>query len=147
MKIVFLDVDGVLNGHEWCHTGEGTRIKEVPARHLHLLLEKSKAKVVLISSWRAWVNHGHMTPNGFSKVLLSHGVRADVIDALGPKDPNLDHAPDRSEKINQWIEKHKPDNYVVLDDLKLSVANLIRPNPGVGLEPRHITEALKFLRA
>lgn len=35
---------------------------------------------------------------------------------------------------------------MVLDDLKLGVANLIRPNPGVGLAPRHITE-LKFLRA
>jgi hypothetical protein len=111
-----------------------------------LLLQKSGAKVVLISSWRGWVNHGHMTPTGFSKVLLSHGVEADVVDALGPKNPDLSHADDRTAKILKWIEEHKLVRYVVLDDLPLGVDNLIRPNAGVGLEPRHITEALEFLR-
>lgn len=146
MKIVFLDIDGVLNGHEWCHTKEGPRIKETPARHLHLLLKMSDAKVVLISSWRSWVNHGHMTPKGFEKVLLSHGIKADVIDALGKKDPELDHAEDRAGKIVEWLAGHHTESHVILDDLPLGLPNLIRPNPSIGLEPYHITKALEILR-
>jgi len=34
-----------------------------------------------------------------------------------------------------------------LDDLHLKVPNLIRPNPGNGLVPRHISEVLEILRA
>jgi hypothetical protein len=144
-KIIFLDIDGVLNGHEWCHTKEGPRIFPEPARYLHILLQRSGAKVVLISSWRSWIVRGFMTPKGFSRVLLSHGCEANVIDALGAKDPNKNHRDDRREKILQWIEENKPDRYVILDDLPLDLPNLIRPNPAIGLQPVHISNAMEML--
>jgi hypothetical protein len=86
-----------------------------------------------------------MTPKGFSRVLLSHGCEADVIDALGAKDPNKNHRDDRREKILQWIEENKPDRYVILDDLPLDLPNLIRPNPAIGLQPVHISNAMEML--
>ena len=86
-----------------------------------------------------------MTPKGFSRVLLTHGCEADVVDALPEKDDNLSHAEDRTGKLLAWIEANHPTSFVVLDDLNLKVPNLIRPNPGVGLEPRHISEAVEVL--
>lgn len=144
-KIIFLDIDGVLNGHEWCHTNEGPRIFPTPARHLHILVQRSGAKIVLISSWRSWINRGFMTPQGFSKVLLSHGIVAEVVGALEQKDPDKNHREDRREKILQWIEENKPDRYVILDDLALDLPNLIRPNPAIGLQPVHISQAMEIL--
>jgi hypothetical protein len=144
-KIIFLDIDGVLNGHEWCHTNEGPRIFPNPARYLQIIAERTQSQVVLISSWRNWINRGYMTPKGFSRVLLTHGCRVDVIDALPAKDPSLSHAEDRTGKLLVWVEENKPTHYVVLDDLNLKVPNLIRPNPAVGLEPRHISEATEIL--
>ena len=144
-KIIFLDIDGVLNGHAHCHTKEGPKIIPTPARHLHILLQRSGAKVVLISSWRSWINRGYMTCKGFSKVLESHGCVADVIDALPKKDRDMNHRDDRRGKILVWLEEHKPDHYVVLDDLKLDLPNHIRPNPAIGLEPIHITQAMEML--
>jgi len=145
MKIIFLDIDGVLNGHEWCHTGEGPRIDSQCARYLEIIVERTGAKIVLISSWRSWINNGLMTPKGFSKVLLSHGCKADVIDALPAKDPDLDHAEDRMIKILDWVQENKPKAYVVLDNLPLRVPNLVRTNPGRGLIPVDITNAVKLL--
>ena len=86
-----------------------------------------------------------MTPKGFSRVLLTHGCDVEVIDALPEKDPVLSHAEDRTGKLLAWVQDNKPTHYVVLDDLDLKVPNLIRPRPGVGLEPRHISEATEIL--
>lgn len=145
VKIVFLDIDGVLNGHEWCHTDEGLRILPDQAKYLGIITRRTGAQVVLISSWRHWINDGLMTPRGFSKLLLTHGCDVDVIGALSAKDPALSHAEDRTIKILDWIEQHKPDKFVVLDDLPLKVPNLIRPDPGRGLRPHDISRAVEVL--
>ena len=146
MKIVFLDIDGVINGHEHCHLKEGVRINPKPASYLNNLLERSGAKVVLISSWRRWINDGHMTCHGFSRVLWSHGVDAKVIDALPAYDESKSHRDDRREKLLQWLEDHpEVTSYVILDDLDLQLENLIRPNPAIGLMPVNVTEALQIL--
>lgn len=144
-KIIFLDIDGVLNGHEWCHTDEGLRIFPQQARYLQIIADRTEAQVVLISSWRSWINRGLMTPEGFSRLLLSHGCKVDVIDALPEKDHDLHHREDRTIKMKEWIKKHRPNHYVVLDDLKLDIPHLIRPNPATGLVPRNITEAVELL--
>jgi len=143
-RVIFLDIDGVLNGHQWCHTKRGPRILPGPAGILDILLERSQPKVVLISSWRRWLHDGHMTLKGFERLLLSHGVHATIRDALPARDAKLSHAKDRTLKIRQWLDFFRPQAYVVLDDLPLEVDHLIRPNPAVGLAPPHITEAMKM---
>lgn len=151
-RIAFLDIDGVINGHEWIHRKEastwtGARIQTEPSRVLHYLLEKTGANVVLISSWRHWINNGLMTPQGFSRVLLSHGVVAEVVDAIENKDPDLDWGEDRATKIIKWLEINNPGSYVVLENIDLrpfGVKNQIITHPGVGLIESHIDEAVKL---
>lgn len=140
MKVVFLDVDGVLNGHEWIHRREGARINPEPARNVHLLLKYTKAKVVISSTWRSWVNRGSMTAVGFSNMLETHGINADVIDVL-PRG----HVEERATQILAWVAEHKPSKYVVLDDLPLVGVPLIRCDPGFGFRPFQISEAVKIL--
>ena len=147
MKIIFLDIDGVLNRHEHSYLKEGLRIHPEPAGYFQNLVSRSKAKVVLISSWRRWINNGHMTTHGFSRVLWTHGIEATIVDALPAKDEDKNHTEDRREKIIEWLEGHAVDSYVILDDLDVRLDNHIRPNMHVGLTPHHVGQALKILNA
>ena len=145
-RIIFLDVDGVLNGHEWLsQDGFVPKINKPQAKHLYILLWKSAAKVVLISSWRSMIHSGKMDIRGMNSLFKSHGIRnIDVIDILPPHDLALKHKDDRTILLNQWVNKHRPKSYIVLDDLPLDVENLIRPDPGVGLDAEHVKLAMKM---
>ena len=155
-RIIFLDIDGVLNGHEWIHrkdngaTWSGSRINSEPSRILHRIIEQSSAKVVLISSWRGWINHGSMTPIGFANVLRSHGVESNIVDALPSKDPNLNHGEDRALKLLEWLKNNDCLSYVVLEDIDLSpfgVENQIKTDPRIGLVERHVPEVMAIFEA
>src|SRR4051812_40049868 len=73
MKIVFLDLDGVLNGHERFENGYYGIRQENVAELNFLLKSVPTAKIVLISSWR-YMLYDSMTLDGFTNLLLSHGV-------------------------------------------------------------------------
>jgi hypothetical protein len=142
-RIIFLDIDGVLNGHEWCrkHPVPCLRINPKPAEFLNQLLELSKAKVVISSAWSSWIVRGFMTTDGFRRLLLTHGIDANVVDYL---DVTPEPA-DRAAKIQNWIEKKKPDKYLVIDDLPVEGHPIIRPNPATGLQEQDIVQAVKML--
>lgn len=138
-RIIMLDIDGVLNGHEWCHLKHGPRIMPRPADVLNTIITKSAASLVIASSWSSWIRREHMKCSGFSRMLASHGIDADVIDCL-----DVDGDPQhRSKAIKDW-HKERPELIVVsIDDLPLTVPNHVRPHPSIGLEPRHVSEVLE----
>lgn len=142
-KVLFLDIDGVLNGHEWCkrHPTPCLRILQPQATLLSRLLELTKSKVVISSSWASWIVRGYMTTDGFRRLLLTHGIDAEVIGYLDvTADPN-----NRSAKIAAWVEEKRPDRYLVLDDLPIEGHPIIRPNPAIGLQESDVIEAIKIL--
>ena len=143
MKVIFLDFDGVLNGHEWLHIG-GLRVAQKCVACLNQLVSVSGAELVISSTWRSAYNCGDVTLDGFEWMMATHGIVAPIRDLL-PADINEPAA--RSRQINTWIKQYSPSAYVVLDDLPLSVQNLVRPNPAIGLEPYHVTAALQLLGA
>jgi len=142
MRVIFLDIDGVLNGHEWCHLGDSVpRINQPPARVLDCVLQATGAKVVLSSSWSRMVRAGHVTCKGFSKLLQSHGIKAEVIAAI-----DVGTTPrERSAAIKAWLSENYCEAFVVFDDCDLDVPNQIRTNPAVGLCPSQATQAIQRL--
>ena len=144
MKIVFLDIDGVLNGHEWIHRQGGRRINPKPASHLNILLARTGAKVVISSTWRSWVNRGWMTVEGFGAMLRSHGIDAEVVDVL-PRGTTSE----RDHQIRDWVRQHKDEieSYVAIDDLDLKGVPLVRTRPDRGMTAKNITDAVKMLSA
>ena len=58
--ILFLDIDGVLNGHEQDAHGY-CRIQAGPVVHLNRILAETEARLVIASSWRYLVHSGAMT--------------------------------------------------------------------------------------
>jgi len=123
MKLLFLDVDGVLN--------DGYRgypfILEHCLRCLKFIIDETKAQVVLSSNWRLFNEYrGFLMPK-----LLEHGIVEKDVFGSTP-DLDLDHLPLRPREVLQWIrdntticpwQKNKElpqiHHFVVIDDRNL----------------------------
>lgn len=89
MKVLFLDIDGVLNSHSYNGADRIALIEQPCVRELNRVLRATGAAIVLSSSWRYMIHNGAMTCKGFRILLQSHGVMlhgsSDVI-AVTPPD-------------------------------------------------------------
>jgi len=94
MKLLFLDVDGVLN--------DGYRgypfLVEHCLRILKQIVEETKAHIVLSSNWRLFPEYrGVLLPK-----LIEHGIIEKDVFSSTP-DLDLDHLPLRPREILQWL--------------------------------------------
>jgi len=124
MKVLFLDIDGVLNSHAYDvkqALAGGDLMAPDPKAVLRLLwiLQETGAKVVLSSSWRL--------DQGAVEYLKAHGI------PIHDVTPRGDAFGCRAAEIEAWLLEHLPDcnaeDIVILDD---------EPDAGVGFEPRFV---------
>ena len=129
MRVVFLDIDGVLNNDPWIAGQDRDRWYEgiQPDKgHLQMcrenvaflgeILALTGAKVVVSSAWRL-----HHTKEQIGAALRVHGVDADIVGAT----PSITARPgfygaspvQRGEEVIDWLADHpEVKGYVVLDD-------------------------------
>lgn len=113
MKILFLDIDGVLNGHEWDDEAQSCNIRRECVAHLNRVVRETGCRIVLSSAWRYIVHGGAMTLRGFGYMLRTHGMlagcgAANLIVGLTRKDDEsvdpLDLKEDeRARQIKDWL--------------------------------------------
>lgn len=151
MKVIFLDVDGVLNSDEYFDKIQEMNIegieKEIDVNTIKLLkegIEETGARVVLSSSWRN-------TKNGqeLKQLLASYEI---VVDST----PFIDNV--RGIEIKEYLKEHKGiEDFVILDDeifdsydeelmkklIKISDGNGI--NFGEGLQEKDVKEIIQRL--
>jgi len=134
MKVVFFDIDGVLNTpqthnpHKLPYVADKKLVKRFKK-----LLANTRAKAVLISSWR-------YDPAGKYSAKL-HGIP--FIGCI----PDLPHRSRRDEIIS-WLKRHpQVTRFVVLDDDddELDELPLFQPNPRTGLTPQMARRLAAFL--
>src|SRR5689334_230591 len=107
MKIIFLDIDGVLND-----SSEPIILPEC-ASHFKRIVKETEAKVVISSGWRRWVHGGLMTDLGFQQMLRTHCIVCQVV-GVTPADGKVQG---RGKQIAAWLAENGPvDSYVVIDD-------------------------------
>lgn len=113
MKIIFLDIDGVLNHHSLTCKSLASIMPRC-VRAFNRIIDATDAKIVLSSSWRSWIHNGYMTATGFACLLHSHGVRGDVIGCTRPCEADEP----RYKQIRDWTRNHgvQGDRYCVIDD-------------------------------
>ena len=118
MRVIFLDIDGVLNCSDYRRQvlGQGyysVAIQQHQVERIKKLVEKTEAVIVLISSWRKY-----WRPEGS---IDGAGKRIEVAFALEglsitDKTPVLKDG-SRSLEIEQWLKgKGYINQYVILDD-------------------------------
>lgn len=111
MKIIFLDVDGVLNSDEYFDKIQGLDIQGIESaidinkvKLLKKAIDATGAKVVLSSSWRYTKN-----ASALKKLLSDYGVY--VVDST----PVVEHK--RGLEIKRWLEYNSDvEDFVILDD-------------------------------
>lgn len=119
MKVIFLDLDGVLNSAKYLldHEYYGVAIDPTRMCLLKQIIDATDAKIVLSTSWREhWekdVAKCDSTGALINSIFSKHGLQ------IWDKTPQLRTR--RETEIRNWLDKH-PDvkNFVVLDDRLLS---------------------------
>ena len=125
MKYIFLDCDGVLNNINYtkkCYRKNGHKPMSmycVPfdpynLKNLAKLVRKTKANIVLTSTWRLDKEHIAV----LKARLAEYGLRIyDMTDNINMI---------RGVEIKEWLKSHRDiENYVVIDDEEYNLSNFI----------------------
>ena len=170
MKIIFLDVDGELTYANY-RNRPTANIDIEKVKLLKQICDATNAKVVISSSWRG--NPGHRPSIYFilREILEEYGI--DVIGDTPFIDTEFDEenrvdildleefyakwhikfGTGRGAEVHQWIEKNKPESFVILDDEEWDWSAYgydkywVQPAYDIdgGLQPEHVEQAIKIL--
>lgn len=132
MKVIFTDIDGVLNPH-W-----KTKWSKNSISIYNMLCKEFDLKPVITSTWR--INH---TIEQLQSIFSEQGIETKIYDYT----PLIDQA-DRGLEIKQWLSENKCDNWVVIDD-KVSnivkhVGNVVQCRNWIGLSLDEYNEIKKI---
>lgn len=118
MKVIFLDVDGVLN-YVYCNAREPCGcigISDAAVKNLARIVESTGAVIVLTSTWKKHWQRGlrstdQLHPSG--KYLQNKLLKQ----KLFILDKTMDDMDNRGEGIQNWLSKHpEVTHWIVLDD-------------------------------
>jgi len=156
-RVVFLDIDGVLNstafflarremrglaGLALTREGDLHDLDGDAIERLNRIVEATGAKIVVCSTWRlihdiAWLR-SH---------LAGQGLRAEIIDVT----PDIPHGT-RGNEILKWLDAHPGvSSWVVIDDtpsdLRQVRRNVVVTKFETGLLDEHVQDAIAILGA
>lgn len=149
MKLVFLDIDGVLNSDGWL-VGKGTvpgikLIDPAATARLQRLCEETGAEIVVSSSWRAICPR-----HTLAEIFEARGLTTRVVGVT----PIIPNRRGRGEEIQRWLDtvpatrSWSIDGIVIFDDeedmLHLETW-LVRTDAATGLTDAHVDAAKGIL--
>lgn len=159
MKILFLDIDGVLNSEQW-HSSEnckelGTSVKRffdpICVEHLNRIINETETKIIISSSWRILRDLQNLQDLfksiGFTGKILG---KTEDLSIFEPESFNL-----RGLEIKNWIkdnQKHFKTSikYIILDDeddfLKEQKQYFFQTNPSTGLDASITEKIISFFK-
>lgn len=154
-SLIFLDIDGVLNGHDWSKTKYSRLIRESCVKELNRIIETANPVFVLSSAWRYQLLKGATTHKGFEYMLLTHGV-SDKFRLVSHtcSDETIDEdgneVSQRGQQISRWLNEHTVTvPYVVIDDLDLGITEaghpFVKTDSNVGLTRKEADLAIEIL--
>lgn len=141
-KIIFLDVDGVLNSAQ-----DGFSINLETDNHLKLLeqlVKETGADIVLSSSWRMSFGCSFSLSNTLISRLKEHGLS--ILDITPEREDG-----DRGLEIKEWLDKNPTKNILILDDEDFDIANIfpnnfVKTNNEIGLQKEDVEKGIKILQ-
>ena len=155
MKVIFLDIDGVLNYTQWYVSdrnpgnlnGEEGDIDPLCAERINNICQVTDAKIVLSSDWRiSW-------PYCIDR-LEKGGIKNGLIIDKTPEHMWAEHSSEkyksRGSEIDDWISQHPECNrYVILDDrtdfTEEQKPNFVHINSMYGLDDDDVKFAIQIL--
>lgn len=151
MKLLFLDIDGVLNAHEFNEGANSNMIRKDKVDLLNQVLDRTGCHLVISSAWRYIVLREAMTVLGFEYLLRTHGIHCShKLDGVTWEDS---YKETRADLILAYIEESVSDEereglrWVAVDDLdlKLPAEHFVRTDGTVGLTQTHVNRLIELL--
>lgn len=159
MKILFLDIDGVLNSKQWHNSDNckafGTSVKRffdpVRVEYLNRIVTETETRIIISSSWRI-IRSLQNLQDLFKSIDFTGRIlgKTEILSTFEPDTPNL-----RGVEIKNWIkdnQKHfkTPIKYVILDDeddfLKEQKKYFFQTNPDIGLDISTTEKIIAFFK-
>lgn len=163
MKVIFLDIDGVLNSKRFNRSrkkrGKVKRSRNptnyerdlemaqwmldpVPIGLLNNIIRQTDAKVVISSVWKATCYWSVL-----QEALKSKGFQYEIYD----RTPTFrEKWSVRGNEIQAWLDEHKPEGYLIIDDdsdmLYSQKDHLLLIENNVGLTKKDAKEAIMRIR-
>lgn len=144
MKVIFLDVDGVLNSQ--LQFDRNAPISTIAVSHLKEIVDATNAKIVLSSTWRiGWNREGE---NRYKEILVKTlaDFGLEIMDITPIRNDR-----ERGLEINDWMSCKDIESYVILDDDDSKDITPYHPNNHVqtfgfyGLCRKHVKQSIKIL--
>lgn len=149
MIVIFLDIDGVLaTTKQFYMNKEKYQSNNFLAKELDLwypfdkkcvdifneITDSCENKVVLSSDWKE-----SFSPTEIDKIFKMNGVKAPIVDRTSDYSMfDATRAKIRQEEISAYIRNLEVKNYIILDDLPLTLPNFFHTNLNEGLKQTNL---------
>lgn len=152
-KIIFLDIDNVLN----CRTTKEKipvsgylGIENRLVKILRRITDETDAKIVLTSTWKEGWHEDYAKCKNWVKYLRNELKKEDleILDIT----PEEKHWSNRGVSIKEWLAKNKTDEYVIIDDILFAefiefdlIKHFVKTNPKTGITEENAEKAIEIL--
>jgi len=145
MKVIFLDIDGVLNSHSFLMTNTSALFDPDKIKILKKVVRETEAELILHSTLKDHFK-SDMTPvtapaHELTDMLFEEGMF--LID-------KTIEGIDRESSIKIWLEKNHVKSYCIIDDDKTlfssEAGHVAAPDKNVGLDEECAKRAIFILR-
>lgn len=152
MKVIFLDVDGVLNCSSTRERFEGyIGVEQNKIALIKEIVDKTDAKIVLSSTWRLdflWFNDGRSVKLDTFNYLKDELAKQDleIFDVTPSHNDGW-----RGREIKEWLDNHtEVENYAVIDDNIYDIVleckgHVVQTSWKTGLKPGAVKWVLQIL--
>ena len=149
MKIIFLDIDGVINSlHDYIPKNNNSPIHHLSPKYisrLNTIINVTGAKVVISSMWRI----GYRL-SSIEVWLKQQGFIGEIVGEtpILPESKDID----RGDEIKFWLNSNDNiESFVILDDIdyngivKYYYPQFVHVKKSTGLLPKHVEKAIRIL--
>lgn len=156
MKVIFLDIDGVLNSEKWMverFQTEGKHRNNYPLCEfdpqainlLNKILVETDSKIVISSTWRLG-----RTIEELSTLFETLDIQGEIIDITPCFLNERKYGKTiRGDEIKHWLENNEVESYVIIDDdndmRPEQRLNFIKTSWKFGLQDYNTEDAIKIL--
>ena len=119
MKVIFLDIDGVLvtrNSikYQYLNFPDDTSIRfsKKAVKNLNKLIRLTEAKIVISSTWRLFHSLEEL-----QNIFKRQNIKGEVISTTSVERATVEEDIPRGQKIADWLREHNDiEQYVIIDD-------------------------------
>lgn len=152
-KVIFIDVDGVLNSSDCYDKETGVDLYFPYIKNLYKIVSKTNAALILTSTWKLFWNKENIRCDKSGKDLNEYLAKCNLYIKDTTKETNLF---ERGKGIRMYLDNH-PEivHYIVIDDEIFRdyekydiLPHLIKTqyqDPNGGLRKEHVDKAIKLL--